>query len=48
MWTLPSGARRMKLPPVFGSSSMLCPKKYWRVNSARVSASHTFSGVLAM
>jgi hypothetical protein len=38
----------MKLPPVFGSSSMLNPKKYWRVNSARVSASHTLSDVLAM
>jgi hypothetical protein len=30
------------------STSMLCPKKYWRVNSARISASQTFSGVLAM
>jgi len=32
MWTLPSGARRMKRPPTFASTSMLCPKKYWRVN----------------
>jgi len=27
-----------KSPPVFGSTSIAKPKKYWRVNSADVSA----------
>jgi hypothetical protein len=36
------------LPPICGSSSTVRPKKYCLVNSALVSASHTFSGVLAM
>jgi hypothetical protein len=44
----PSGIRRMKLPPTFGSISTLRPKKNRVVNSVLVSASHTFSGVLTI
>ena len=46
--TRPSGMRRMNAPPGFGSSSIERPKKYCRVNAAPVSASHSFSGVVAM
>jgi hypothetical protein len=38
----------MYAPPIFRSTSTALPKKYFRLNSADVSASHTFSGVEAM
>ena len=48
MWTEPSGARAMNAPPTFNSASIAKPEKYLRLNSAVVSACHTFSGVEAM
>jgi hypothetical protein len=44
----PSGWRTMKAPPIRNSISTALPKKYWRLNSALVSARHTRSGVAAM
>jgi hypothetical protein len=38
----------MKAPPTLRSISTELPKKYWRLNSALVSACHTFPGVDAM
>jgi len=46
--TRPSGMRRMNFPPTFRSISTAWPKKYWRVNSASVSAAQTFSGNAAI
>jgi len=48
IWVEPSGARTMNEPPTFGSNATAKPKKYCRLNSAVVSACHTFSGVAAM
>ncbi|MGY4301921.1 hypothetical protein ACVWXN_010016 [Bradyrhizobium sp. i1.4.4] len=38
----------MKLPPSLRSISTAKPEKYFLLNSAEVSASHTFSGVETM
>ena len=38
----------MNAPPTFSSTSTAKPEKYFRLNSADVSACHTFSGVEAM
>ena len=38
----------MKAPPTFRSASIAKPEKYCRLNSAVVSACHTFSGEAAM
>jgi hypothetical protein len=48
IWTAPSGVRTMYAPPIFRSTSTALPEKYFRLNSAFVSACHTFSGVDAM
>ena len=38
----------MNAPPTLKSASIANPEKYFRENSADVSASHTLSGVEAM
>ena len=48
MWIDPSGMRTTNAPPTFSSVSTARPEKYFRLNSAVVSASHTCSGVEPM
>lgn len=48
MCSEPSGARTVKLAPSLRSISTAKPEKYFLLNLAEVSASHTFSGVETM